>query len=127
MAADNISAVEARSRWRAPVHCSWRCSYGGGTERGSPSVPTSHGDRDDRLRRRLPARDKPPLQVARYQANQYYLPHFDAFDLTTEPGRECVRSGGQRVATVLIYLNNVAQGEKEREGAGRAGGAAVAW
>jgi hypothetical protein len=65
--------------------------------------------------------------VARYQANQYYLPHFDAFDLTTEPGRECVRSGGQRVATVLIYLNNVAQGEKEREGAGRAGGAAVAW
>jgi hypothetical protein len=56
-------------------------------------------------------------QVARYRPNQYYLPHFDAFDLTTEPGRECVRSGGQRVATVLIYLNNVSQGE-QRDKAG---------
>ena len=48
-----------------------------------------------------------PPQVARYQKEQYYLPHFDAFDVTTAPGRECLLTGGQRVATVLMYLNDV--------------------
>jgi prolyl 4-hydroxylase len=41
---------------------------------------------------------------------QFYLPHFDAFDVTTGPGRECVATGGQRVATVLIYLNTLPAG-----------------
>ena len=41
---------------------------------------------------------------------QFYLPHFDAFDVTTGPGRECVATGGQRVATVLIYLNTLPPG-----------------
>lgn len=50
--------------------------------------------------------------MARYQQDQYYLPHFDAFDLTTGPGRECAASGGQRVVTVLIYLNDVPEGER---------------
>lgn len=52
----------------------------------------------------------PPPQVARYQPDQFYLPHFDGFDMTTGPGRECVHTGGQRVATVLIYLNDVQSG-----------------
>jgi hypothetical protein len=34
-----------------------------------------------------------PPQVARYLLDQYYLPHFDAFDLTTGPGRECANPG----------------------------------
>jgi len=48
-----------------------------------------------------------PPQVARYLKDQYYLPHFDAFDVTTAPGRECLLTGGQRVCTVLMYLNDV--------------------
>lgn len=55
-----------------------------------------------------PACQEPP-QVARYTAGQFYLPHFDAFDLRTQPGRECVHTGGQRTATVLMYLNDVPQ------------------
>ena len=51
-----------------------------------------------------------PCQVARYRAGQFYLAHFDAFDVTTAPGRECVATGGQRVATVLIYLNSLPPG-----------------
>lgn len=51
-----------------------------------------------------------PPQVARYLPDQYYLPHYDAFDVTTGPGRECCATGGQRVATVLIYLNTVSAG-----------------
>ena len=56
-----------------------------------------------------PATQEPP-QVARYTSGGYYLAHYDAFDLATAPGRECCLTGGQRVATVLIYLNSVAQG-----------------
>ena len=51
-----------------------------------------------------------PPQVARYVRDQYYLAHYDAFDVTTGPGRECCATGGQRVATVLLYLNDVAAG-----------------
>lgn len=51
-----------------------------------------------------------PPQVARYEGGQFYLAHFDAFDMATVPGRECALTGGQRVATVLIYLVDVAEG-----------------
>lgn len=51
-----------------------------------------------------------PPQVARYESTQFYLPHYDAFDMTTESGRECAKTGGQRLATVLIYLNTVSDG-----------------
>lgn len=57
-----------------------------------------------------PAETQEPCQVARYTAGQFYLAHYDAFDVTTAPGRECVATGGQRVATVLIYLNTLAPG-----------------
>jgi prolyl 4-hydroxylase len=36
--------------------------------------------------------------------------HFDAFDLSNEDGRRCAQNGGQRVVTVLIYLNDCVQG-----------------
>lgn len=49
-------------------------------------------------------------QIGRYLNTQYYRAHFDAFDLTNEDGRRFAANGGQRVATVLIYLNDVAQG-----------------
>ena len=57
-----------------------------------------------------PASTQEPPQVTRYLCGNYYLAHYDAFDVTTEPGRECLNAGGQRVATVLIYLNSVASG-----------------
>lgn len=49
-------------------------------------------------------------QVGCYLASQEYKQHFDAFDLTTEDGRRFAENGGQRVCTVLVYLNDVAQG-----------------
>lgn len=58
-------------------------------------------------------------QVARYDEGQYYEPHFDATDETVESslagaGREFLESGGQRVGTVLIYLNDVPAGGHTR-------------
>lgn len=49
-------------------------------------------------------------QVARYMPGQQYTAHQDAFDATTAGGRACMAKGGQRVATVLMYLNDVAAG-----------------
>jgi len=41
---------------------------------------------------------------------QQYLQHFDAFDLSNEDGRRFAQNGGQRIITVLVYLNDVQVG-----------------
>lgn len=49
-------------------------------------------------------------KVGRYYTNQKYANHWDAFDLNTEDGRRFAQNGGQRVCTVLVYLNDVMSG-----------------
>ncbi|CAN0040839.1 unnamed protein product [Phaeothamnion confervicola] len=49
-------------------------------------------------------------QVGRYLAAQQYTNHFDAFDLSTPDGLRFAANGGQRLCTVLIYLNDVPTG-----------------
>lgn len=49
-------------------------------------------------------------QVAQYLSSQKYDAHFDAFDVTTVNGKAFCANGGQRIATVLIYLNDVSEG-----------------
>ena len=49
-------------------------------------------------------------QVGRYLSGEQYLQHFDAFDLSDEDGRRFAANGGQRTVTVLVFLNDVAQG-----------------
>ena len=49
-------------------------------------------------------------QVARYTDSQRYVEHYDGVDPNTDAGRAFCANGGQRVATVLCYLNDVAEG-----------------
>lgn len=49
-------------------------------------------------------------QVARYTDSQRYVEHYDGVDPHTPAGKAFVASGGQRVATVLMYLNDVDDG-----------------
>lgn len=49
-------------------------------------------------------------QVARYTSSQRYSEHHDGADPSTASGREFLEDGGQRICTVLIYLNDVAEG-----------------
>ena len=49
-------------------------------------------------------------QVGRYRGGEFYKAHYDAFDTSSPEGRRFAQNGGQRVATVLVYLNDVARG-----------------
>ena len=49
-------------------------------------------------------------QVGRYRGGEFYKPHYDAFDTSSADGRRFAQNGGQRVATVLVYLNDVERG-----------------
>lgn len=49
-------------------------------------------------------------QVGRYRSGEFYKPHYDAFDTASPDGRRFAANGGQRVATVLVYLNDVPNG-----------------
>jgi prolyl 4-hydroxylase len=51
-----------------------------------------------------------PLQILHYEPGGEYRPHFDYFD-PAQPGNEQVLAqGGQRVATLVMYLNDVEAG-----------------
>lgn len=58
----------------------------------------------------LPARNGEPIQVLRYEPGDNYRFHHDYFDVTRPGMAPVLARGGQRVATVLMYLNDVEQG-----------------
>ncbi len=59
---------------------------------------------------RIPVDCGEPLQMLHYGVGGEYLAHQDFFD-PADPGTEVLtRVGGQRIATLVIYLNNVPEG-----------------
>ena len=54
----------------------------------------------------IPFENAEDLQVVRYLPGQYYNEHHDACCDNNEKCMDFVRKGGQRMLTVLIYLNN---------------------
>lgn len=57
---------------------------------------------------------KSTSKVGRYLPTQQYRQHYDAFDLSNDDGRRFALNGGQRVVTVLIYLNTPQSGGHTR-------------
>jgi prolyl 4-hydroxylase len=54
----------------------------------------------------LASRDFEPLMVLHYDTGQQFAPHFDFID-PDQPGlRDDIQAKGQRVATLLVYLND---------------------
>lgn len=51
-----------------------------------------------------------PLQILNYGELGEYLPHFDFFDPADSGSHVPLARGGQRVATLIMYLNDVEQG-----------------
>ena len=59
---------------------------------------------------RWPVENGEGLQVLNYRPGAEYKPHYDYFD-PAEPGTpKLLQRGGQRVATLLLYLNDPEQG-----------------
>lgn len=53
----------------------------------------------------LPLANAESYQVIHYGEQQEYRAHFDAYDMSTERGKRCTARGGQRLVTVLGYIN----------------------
>jgi len=51
-----------------------------------------------------------PLQILHYLPGAEYKPHYDWFDPAQPGNRAVLAHGGQRVATVVMYLNHVEAG-----------------
>lgn len=63
---------------------------------------------------RKPMQHMEDPQVSRYRRGEYYLSHFDGPGKEESGWREFNLCGGQRLATVLVYLNNVSRGGATR-------------
>jgi prolyl 4-hydroxylase len=59
-----------------------------------------------------PKENAEKYQVIYYGENQKYEYHLDAFqlDINSEKSKRCLRMGGQRVLTALVYLNDTEEG-----------------
>lgn len=59
---------------------------------------------------RWPVENGESLQILNYQPGAEYLPHYDYFDPVSGGTAAQLRRGGQRVATMLVYLNACEEG-----------------
>ena len=86
-----------------------RTSDGMFFQRGENEAVTRLEERIARLVR-WPVENGEGLQVLHYRPGAEYKPHYDYFD-PAEPGTpRLLRRGGQRVATLVIYLNDPVRG-----------------
>ena len=58
----------------------------------------------------IPRENGEELSVLRYEIGQQYKAHHDYFDPIYPGSESALSNGGQRVATVLLYLSNVEEG-----------------
>lgn len=59
---------------------------------------------------RWPAENGEGMQVLRYETGHEYRPHFDWFNPDQPGPRKHLANGGQRLGTIVMYLNDVEQG-----------------
>jgi prolyl 4-hydroxylase len=58
----------------------------------------------------LPVSNGEGLQILNYQVGGEYRPHFDYFPTEHKGSQVHIQKGGQRVATLIFYLNDVDEG-----------------
>ena len=62
----------------------------------------------------IPVEQGEPLQILHYGVGGEYLPHHDYFDPADPGSAEHLQWGGQRIATLVMYLNDVDAGGQTR-------------
>lgn len=78
-------------------------------DRGSDSIIKRIEEKISHLTM-MPATYGEIIQVLRYGPGQEFKPHFDFFDGESIGGKEALENGGQRLATLIMYLNSVEKG-----------------
>ncbi len=58
----------------------------------------------------IPLENGEPIQILHYLPGAEYKPHFDYFDPKLPGNDKVLQMGGQRIATVVMYLNDVESG-----------------
>lgn len=58
----------------------------------------------------MPVEHGEDIQILRYEVGQQYKPHQDFFDPNASSASRLLRDGGQRVSTLVVYLNEVIRG-----------------
>lgn len=58
----------------------------------------------------LPVEHGEPIQILHYMPGAEYKPHFDYFDPKLSGNEKVLAMGGQRIATLIMYLNDVESG-----------------
>ncbi len=58
----------------------------------------------------IPEENGEAIQVLTYGRGEEYRPHFDFFDNSTPGGALCYNRGGQRIATLIMYLADTEEG-----------------
>ena len=102
------SPVVSDAEGKNEIHA-YRTSRGAMLQRGESELV-------ERIEARLAALTRWPaergegLQVLRYESGNEYRPHFDWFTPDLPGPRKHMERGGQRVATIIMYLSEVEQG-----------------
>lgn len=86
-----------------------RTSYGTYFHRGSSELIRRIEHRLSQIFK-FPTLHGESLQILNYAPGAEYKPHFDYFAAGTKGGDEAMKRGGNRVATIIMYLNNVELG-----------------
>lgn len=86
-----------------------RSSRGAVLYRGSTPAIQAIESRIARLTN-IPVAHGEGIQILSYRPGQEYRPHFDYFDPKTPGGARIIAEGGQRVATLIMYLSDVENG-----------------
>ncbi len=58
----------------------------------------------------MPVKNGETIQVVQYEPGQAFTPHHDYFDSATVGGQIALKNGGQRMATLIMYLNSTEKG-----------------
>lgn len=103
------STVVSNTDSNSAVSKDVRSSFGTYFPRGTHPVVKAVEERIADLFR-FPLSHAEPIQILNYAPNAEYKPHHDYFDETSAEGQRIVARSGNRVATLIMYLNEVERG-----------------
>ncbi len=115
---EQLIALSRRKLERSTVVNADTGAYDVHPDRTSSGTHFERGENElvARIERRIgeligcPVENGEPIQVLHYTPGAEYRPHYDYFD-PAQPGNDRVLAmGGQRIATLVMYLNDVAAG-----------------